>query len=109
MSYGDCIDCGVELVNGEGLCPQCLEDVVNERVQQAFEEGASVAFGMIGMAEAIARNQLPAAAAYKMFDVAKEAYELWRRGYDGPFMGEEIEPLFKALAALDAVTYKKEK
>lgn len=49
MSYGECIECSDDLLNGQGLCGACTEGHEGE----AFHEGAAVAFGLMGMAEAI--------------------------------------------------------
>jgi len=47
------------------------------------------------------RNARLAAEIEAMKPVVKAATDLIRGGYDGPFMGTEVEPLFQAVAAYE--------
>ena len=47
------------------------------------------------------RTALDKEEVYALLAVADAAHKLCDSGYDGPFMGEAVAPLFAALAALD--------
>ncbi len=88
--------------NGHGWdsCKTCKKGH-SDPLATEFNMGAACAFGFMGIGEGIAKRNK---SVIKLIEIANAAIELARSGYDGPFMGKEVEPLFRAIRELDKIS-----